>query len=272
HRRALLEAAASGNPRYFLGTDSAPHPRHAKETACGCAGIYTAHAGIELYAEAFESAGALDRLEAFASRHGARFYGLAENTETLTLVREPWTVPDEIDFGPDRLVPMRAGATVAWRLASSGGDAAQAHGLRDPRAAAPPDARSAAGGPVDLRLRLAHVGSGLPLRGARAGARARLSPRLLHLFQPLARDARAAGPGARARPGRRLPGRGLSRRRHRRRRHADRAVGARDAARGLSSAAAARTPRRGRSTRLRVRRRSAARGLRRQARRGGNRA
>ena len=117
HRRALAKAAGSGNPKFFLGTDSAPHARHAKEADCGCAGIYTAHAGIELYAEALADAGALDKLEGFASRHGAQFYGLPVNAEKLTLVEEPWTVPAEIPFGPDRLVPFRAGERVGWRLA-----------------------------------------------------------------------------------------------------------------------------------------------------------
>jgi dihydroorotase len=117
HRLALVKAATSGNPRFFLGTDSAPHARHTKETDCGCAGIYTAHAGIEFYAEVFAQAGALDRLEGFASRHGAQFYGLPVNPGTLTLVEEPWTVPPDIAFGADRLVPLRAGAQVGWRLA-----------------------------------------------------------------------------------------------------------------------------------------------------------
>jgi dihydroorotase len=116
HRRALVAAATSGNPKFFLGTDSAPHARHTKENDCGCAGIYTAHAGIELYAEAFAAAGALDRLEGFASRHGAQFYGLPVNADTLTLAEESWTVPPEIPFGADRLVPLRAGAGVAWKL------------------------------------------------------------------------------------------------------------------------------------------------------------
>lgn len=118
HRQALLAAATSGNPKFFLGTDSAPHARHAKETACGCAGIYTAHAAIELYAEVFEAMGALSRLEAFASFHGADFYGLPRNRDRLTLVREAWTVPRELAFGRDTLVPLRAGETVAWRLVS----------------------------------------------------------------------------------------------------------------------------------------------------------
>ncbi len=116
HRQALVAAATSGNPRFFLGTDSAPHPRHAKETGCGCAGIYTAHAAIELYAEVFDAVGALQQLEAFASFNGADFYGLPRSTEHLTLLREPWTVAAELEFGDDRLVPMRAGETVAWRL------------------------------------------------------------------------------------------------------------------------------------------------------------
>lgn len=118
HRQALLAAATSGNPKFFLGTDSAPHARHAKETACGCAGIYTAHAAIELYAEVFEAMGALSRLEVFASFHGADFYGLPRNRDRLTLVRETWTVPRELAFGQDTLVPLRAGETVAWRLVS----------------------------------------------------------------------------------------------------------------------------------------------------------
>ena len=117
HRQALVKAATSGNSSFFLGTDSAPHARHTKETDCGCAGIYTAHAGIELYAEVFAQAGALDRLEGFASRHGAQFYGLPVNGDTLTLLEEPWTVPLDIAFGADRLVPLRAGAQVGWKLA-----------------------------------------------------------------------------------------------------------------------------------------------------------
>ena len=117
HRRALLAAAISGNPKFFLGTDSAPHAQGAKEAACGCAGCYTAHAGIELYAEAFEDAGALDRLEAFASFHGADWYGLPRNTEKIALRREALAVPPSLDYvGRDRLVPLRAGESVAWRL------------------------------------------------------------------------------------------------------------------------------------------------------------
>jgi dihydroorotase len=117
HQQALLKAAVSGNPKFFLGTDSAPHARHTKETDCGCAGIYTAHAGIELYAEAFAAAGALERLERFASVYGATFYGLPVNGDTITLVEAPSAVPADIPFGPDRLVPFRAGERVGWSLA-----------------------------------------------------------------------------------------------------------------------------------------------------------
>jgi dihydroorotase len=117
HREALVEAATSGNPKFFLGTDSAPHARAAKEAACGCAGIYTAHAGIELYAIAFEEAGALDQLEGFASRFGPQFYGLPCNDDSVTLVREPWTVPQSIALASGELVPLRAGETISWRLA-----------------------------------------------------------------------------------------------------------------------------------------------------------
>ncbi len=113
HRQALIEAATGGNPKFFLGTDSAPHARDAKESACGCAGIYTAHTAIELYAEAFELAGALDKLEAFASFHGPDFYGLPRNTATITLRREPWLVSGAHVGG---VVPLRAGESVAWRL------------------------------------------------------------------------------------------------------------------------------------------------------------
>ena len=116
HREALVEAAVSGNPKFFLGTDSAPHSRAAKEAACGCAGVYSAHAAIELYAAAFEEAGALDRLEGFASQHGADFYGLPRNRDTITLVREEWTVPQTLRFGKEGLVPLRAGETVPWKL------------------------------------------------------------------------------------------------------------------------------------------------------------
>lgn len=117
HRRALVEAVTSGNPRFFLGTDSAPHARSTKEAACGCAGCYTAHAGIELYAEAFEAAGALEKLEAFASLNGPAFYGMAPNADTITLQRESWTVPESYGYlGGDPLVPLRAAESVAWKL------------------------------------------------------------------------------------------------------------------------------------------------------------
>ena len=117
HREALVEAATSGNPKYFLGTDSAPHARHTKEAACGCAGIYTAHAALELYAAAFEEAGALDKLEGFASRFGAQFYGLPVNSGSVTLERREWTVPASLQFGAEQLVPLRAGETVPWTIA-----------------------------------------------------------------------------------------------------------------------------------------------------------
>ncbi|MAT66530.1 MAG: dihydroorotase [Gammaproteobacteria bacterium] len=116
HREALIAAATSGNPKFFLGTDSAPHPQTAKESACGCAGLYTAHAAIELYAEAFEQAGALDRLEGFASHHGPDFYGLPRNTDSITLVREPWTVPERYPLADGKVIPLRAGEQIAWRL------------------------------------------------------------------------------------------------------------------------------------------------------------
>jgi dihydroorotase len=118
-RQALLAAATSGNPRFFLGTDSAPHERGTKETACGCAGMFTAHAAIELYAEAFESTGKLDRLEGFASHFGADFYGLPRNADTITLLKEPWMGPHEYAFGGGSLIPYRAGEPIAWRLAKS---------------------------------------------------------------------------------------------------------------------------------------------------------
>src|ERR671931_695267 len=117
HREALVEAATSGNRKFFLGTDSAPHARPTKETACGCAGIYTAHAAIELYAVAFEEANALDKLEGFASRFGAQFYGLPHNRGKVTLVREEWRVPESLDFGGEPLVPLRAGVTLPWKHA-----------------------------------------------------------------------------------------------------------------------------------------------------------
>jgi dihydroorotase len=116
HRLALVAAATSGNPKFFLGTDSAPHAAHLKEHASGCAGCYTAHAALEMYAEAFDAAGALDKLEAFASFFGADFYGLPRNTETVTLKRENWTPPESFAFGEAQLKPLRSGETLAWRL------------------------------------------------------------------------------------------------------------------------------------------------------------
>ncbi|HEX3843243.1 MAG TPA: dihydroorotase [Steroidobacteraceae bacterium] len=116
-RETLLGVIASGDPRFFLGTDSAPHARGAKEAACGCAGIFSAHGALELYAEAFESVGALERLEAFASEHGADFYRLARNEGRLTLVKEPWEVPRSYPFGADQIVPLRAGEPIGWRVA-----------------------------------------------------------------------------------------------------------------------------------------------------------
>lgn len=116
HRRALVAAATGGNPKFFLGTDSAPHARHTKEASCGCAGIYTAHAAIELYAEVFDQASALDRLENFASCYGADFYGLPYNDGQITLQKSDMSVPEELAFGADTLVPFRAGERVGWRL------------------------------------------------------------------------------------------------------------------------------------------------------------
>jgi dihydroorotase len=118
-REALVKAATSGSTKFFLGTDSAPHGRMTKENACGCAGMYTAHAAIELYAEAFEAAGALARLEGFASFHGPDFYGLPRNRTTITLTREPWSPPGHFPFGSDTLIPFRAAETVHWRLAEA---------------------------------------------------------------------------------------------------------------------------------------------------------
>ena len=115
HRRALVKAATSGNERFFLGTDSAPHPKHAKESDCGCAGVYSAPAAIELYAEVFEAAGALDQLEAFASLNGPAFYGLAPNEDTIELERTPWLMDRELTAGDDRIVPLCAGSEIAWR-------------------------------------------------------------------------------------------------------------------------------------------------------------
>jgi dihydroorotase len=118
-RVALMDAVCAGDPRFFLGTDSAPHARHTKEAACGCAGIYSAHAALELYAGIFEQAGALARLEGFASEFGARFYGLPLNTARVQLKRESWQVPAAYSYGADQLVPLRAGETLGWRFAGA---------------------------------------------------------------------------------------------------------------------------------------------------------
>ena len=119
HRQALLEAAISGNPKFFLGTDSAPHERSTKENDCGCAGIYTAHAALAFYAEVFDAAGALDTLEAFASLHGADFYGLPRNTKTVTLEKAETPVPASFPYGNGALVPLRAGSSVQWRVSKN---------------------------------------------------------------------------------------------------------------------------------------------------------
>lgn len=116
HQEALIKAATSGSKKFFLGTDSAPHMKHAKEAACGCAGSYTAHAAIELYAEAFETAGALDKLEAFASFNGPDFYGLPRNTDTITLINESWDVPATYPLGEEKVVPIRAGEQISWAV------------------------------------------------------------------------------------------------------------------------------------------------------------
>ncbi len=116
HRQALIRAATGGDPKFFLGTDSAPHPRQGKEAACGCAGCYTAYTALELYAETFDAAGALDRLEAFASVHGPDFYSLPRNTDVVTLQRQSTQVPEILPFGDDQLIPLRAGETLSWRL------------------------------------------------------------------------------------------------------------------------------------------------------------
>lgn len=117
HRQALIKIATSGSPKFFLGTDSAPHAKNAKETTCGCAGIYTAHAAVELYAEVFEAANALDKLEGFASFYGADFYGLPRNAEQVTLTKESWNVPESYPYNGDVLVPLRAGEKIHWKLA-----------------------------------------------------------------------------------------------------------------------------------------------------------
>jgi len=117
HQLALREAVASGDPRFFLGTDSAPHAKDKKEAACGCAGCYSAYGAIGLYADVFEELGILDKFEAFASFNGADFYGLPRNTDTITLVREPWTMPEQLPLADGTIVPLKAGETVNWRLA-----------------------------------------------------------------------------------------------------------------------------------------------------------
>ncbi len=122
-RRALIEAATSDDARFFLGTDSAPHARHTKENACGCAGVFSAHAAIELYAEAFELVGRLERLEAFAAERGPDFYGLARNTDKITLERNAWTPPASYRFAADEVVPFRVGEAIAWRLIATPADA-----------------------------------------------------------------------------------------------------------------------------------------------------
>lgn len=119
HQQALIEAATSGNPKFFLGTDSAPHPQSLKETSCGCAGIYTAHAAIELYAEAFERADALNLLEGFASHFGPDFYGLPRNSDTITLQKDAWLVPTTVDLGTNHLVPMYAGESLQWQVSTN---------------------------------------------------------------------------------------------------------------------------------------------------------
>jgi len=116
HRQALVQAVSSGSAKFFLGTDSAPHPAHLKEHASGCAGCYTAHAALEMYAEAFDAAGALNRLEAFASFNGPAFYGLPRNTGTVTLKRESWTTPESFAFGEALLKPLRGGEALPWRM------------------------------------------------------------------------------------------------------------------------------------------------------------
>ncbi len=119
HRLALVQAATSGNAKFFLGTDSAPHPAHLKEHATGCAGCYTAHAAIEMYAEVFDAVGALDKLEGFASFHGPDFYNLPRNQEKITLVRESWTPPESFAFGEAELKPLRSGEALPWKLQSA---------------------------------------------------------------------------------------------------------------------------------------------------------
>jgi dihydroorotase len=119
HRQALVEAATSGSPKFFLGTDSAPHATHAKESACGCAGVFSAHCCIEVYTQVFEDAGKLDRLEDFCSSFGADHYGLPRNTETITLEKKPWTVPKTYEFGEHTVTPLKAGEELEWSIVGS---------------------------------------------------------------------------------------------------------------------------------------------------------
>ncbi len=116
HQQALVEAATSGSKKFFLGTDSAPHAQDRKESACGCAGSYTAHAAVELYAEVFDGAGAIDKLEGFASLNGPDFYGLPRNTDTITIEKKEWPVPASYKFGDDKVIPIRAGETISWQV------------------------------------------------------------------------------------------------------------------------------------------------------------
>ncbi|WP_373086881.1 dihydroorotase [Zhongshania sp.] len=116
HQQALISAATSGNPKFFLGTDSAPHAKNRKETSCGCAGCYTAYAAIEMYAEAFDAAGALDKLEAFASFYGADFYGLPRNSDSISLIKQSWTAPEQLPLGSDTIYPLRGGEQLHWQI------------------------------------------------------------------------------------------------------------------------------------------------------------
>lgn len=118
HQQALIEAATSGSPKFFLGTDSAPHTTASKQNACGCAGCYTAHSALEMYAQVFDAAGALDKLEAFGSHFGPDFYGLPRNTDTVTLQRQDWRIPDSLPFGSEQLTPLGAGETLHWSVAA----------------------------------------------------------------------------------------------------------------------------------------------------------
>ena len=118
HRKALVEAATSGSPKFFLGTDSAPHATFAKQSGCGCAGVFSAHCAVEIYAEVFDKAGHLDRLEGFSSFHGADHYGIPRNTETMTLEKKPWTVPISYAFGATTVTPLKMGEEIQWTIVS----------------------------------------------------------------------------------------------------------------------------------------------------------